>query len=72
MDPKGSFEDFFKLSRHQLKMAVAILKGHAPVRKYLHIMGPSDGDPTCRFCGMQTETVQHIICCCEVLALSAL
>jgi len=27
-----------------------------------------DGDPICRFCGMETETVQHIICCCEVLA----
>jgi hypothetical protein len=61
-------EDLLKLSRHQLKMAVAILMGHAPVRKHLHIMGPFDGDPTCRFCRMEIETVQHIICCCKVLA----
>jgi hypothetical protein len=61
-------EDLLKLSRHQLKMAVAILTGYAPVRRHLHIMGLFDGDPTCRFCRMETETEQHIICCCEVLA----
>jgi hypothetical protein len=49
-------------------MAVAILMGHAPVRKHLYIMDLFDGDPTCRFCRMETETVQHIISCCEVLA----
>jgi len=31
-------------------------------------MGLFDGDPTCRFCRMETETVQLIICCCEALA----
>jgi len=30
-------------------------------------MGLFDGDPTYKFCRMETETVQHIICCCEVL-----
>jgi hypothetical protein len=64
---KRRAEDLFKLSRHQLKMAVAILTGHAPVRRHLYIMGLFDGDPTCRFCRMETETVQHIICCCETL-----
>jgi hypothetical protein len=49
-------------------MAVAVLMGHAPVRRHLYNMGLFDGDPTCRFCKMETETVQHIICCCEVLA----
>ena len=49
-------------------MVVAILTGHAPVRGHLYIMGLFDGDPTCRFCRMETETVQHITCCCEVLA----
>jgi hypothetical protein len=32
------------------------------------IMGLIDGDPTCRFCRKETETVRHIICCCEALA----
>jgi hypothetical protein len=49
-------------------MAVAILTGHAPVRRHLYIMGLFDEVPTCIFCRMETETVQHIICCSEVLA----
>jgi len=49
-------------------MVVAILTGHAPMRGHLYIMGLFDGDPTCGICGMETETVQHIICCCKALA----
>jgi len=49
-------------------MVAAILTGHAPVRGHLYTMGLLDGDPTCRFCRKETETVQHIICCCEALA----
>jgi hypothetical protein len=49
-------------------MVVAILTGHAPVREHLHIMGLFEGDPTCKFCKKETETVQHIICCYEALA----
>jgi hypothetical protein len=56
-----------KLSRHQLKMAVVILTGHARVRGHLYTMDLFDGDPTCRFCRKKTETVQLIICCCETL-----
>jgi hypothetical protein len=36
---KGRAEDLLKLSRHQLKMAVVVLTGHAPVRRHLYIMG---------------------------------
>jgi hypothetical protein len=49
-------------------MAVAIFMGHAPVRKHLVIMGLFDGDPTCRFCRRETETVHHIIYCREEFA----
>jgi ribonuclease HI len=59
--------DLLKLSSHQLKMVVAIFTGHAPVRGHLYIMGLFDGDPTCRFCRKEPETVQRI-CCCEALA----
>jgi hypothetical protein len=48
-------------------LVVAFLTGHAPVRKHLNIMGLFDGDPTCRFCRSEVETVYHIICCCEAL-----
>jgi hypothetical protein len=49
-------------------MVVAILTGHAPVRKHIHTLGLFEGDPTCRFCRKEAETIQHIICCCEALA----
>jgi hypothetical protein len=62
---KERADDLLRLSRPQLKTVVAILTGQAPVRRYLNIMGLFDGDPTCRFCRMETETVQ---CCCEALA----
>jgi hypothetical protein len=48
-------------------MVVAILTGHAPVRRHLNFVGLFDGDPTCRFSRMETERGQLIICCCEVL-----
>jgi hypothetical protein len=65
---KKRTDDLLRLSRPQLKKVVAILTGHAPVRRHLNIMGLFDGDPTCRFYRMKTETVQHINCCCEALA----
>jgi len=65
---KKRADDLLKLSRHQLKMVVAILTGHAPVRGHLYTMGLFDGDLTCRFCRKETETVQHIIRCCKALA----
>jgi hypothetical protein len=65
---KRRAEDVLKLSRHQLKTAVAVLTGHASVRRHLYIMGQFDGDPACRFCRMETETVQQILFCCEALA----
>jgi hypothetical protein len=49
-------------------MVIAILTGHAPVRKHLGTIGMFEGNPTCRFCRKEVETVQHIICCCEALA----
>jgi hypothetical protein len=43
---KKRADDLLKLSRHKLKMVVAILTGHAAVRRHLHIMGLFEGDPT--------------------------
>ena len=52
-----------------LKVEVsAMYTGHAPLMGQLYTMGLFDGDPVCRFCGLETETVQHITCCCEALA----
>ena len=65
---KKKADYLLKLSRHQLKMETAIYTGRAPVRGHLYTVGLFDGDPICRFCGLETETVQHITCCCEALA----
>jgi ribonuclease HI len=65
---KERADDLFKLNRHQLRMVAAILTGHASVRTHLRTMGLFEGDPTCRFCRKEAETVRHIICHCEVLA----
>jgi hypothetical protein len=65
---KERADDLLKLSRHLLRLTVAIFTGHAPVRGHMYTMGLFDGDPTCRFCRKETEAVQHIICCCEALA----
>jgi len=62
---KKRANDLLKLGRHQIETVIAILTGHAPVIGRLRVMGLFNGDPSCRFCGMETETVQHIACCCE-------
>ena len=54
---KKRADDLLKPNRHQLKLAVAIVTGHAPVRGHLRTIALFDGDPSCRFCGMETETV---------------
>jgi ribonuclease HI len=65
---RKSADNLLRLSRRQLKMVVVILTGHAPVRKHKHTTGLFEVDLTCRFCRKETETIQHIICCCETLA----
>jgi hypothetical protein len=65
---KKRAEDVLKLVRHQLKIVVAILTGHTPVKGHLGTIGVFDGDSSCRLCGMETGTVQHIIYCCEALS----
>jgi hypothetical protein len=65
---KKRADDLLKLSRHLLRLTVAIFTGHAPVRGHVYTLGLFDGDPTRRFCGKETKTVQHITCCCEALA----
>jgi hypothetical protein len=42
-------------------MVKAIYTGHVPVSGHLFTIGLCDGDPICRLCGMETETVQHIV-----------
>jgi hypothetical protein len=52
---KERADNLLKLSRHQLKIEVTVLTGHAPVRGHLYTVGLYGGDPTCRFCRKETE-----------------
>jgi len=65
---KKRADDLLKLRRHQIKRRTAIYNVHITVRGRLYTTGLFDGDPGCRFCGMETESVQHIICCWKDLA----
>jgi hypothetical protein len=65
---KVQTDTLLKLNRSQLRMITAVYTGHAPVRGHLFTIGLFNGDPICRCCGMETETVQHIVCRCEALA----
>jgi hypothetical protein len=55
-----------KLDRHQLKLTATMHTGHATVRGHLRTIGLFD--PFCRLCRLETETVQHLVCCCEALS----
>jgi hypothetical protein len=65
---KKRADDLLKLDRHQLRLIAGTLTGHPPVRSHMQTIGLYDGDPSCRLCGMETETVQHLVCYCEALS----
>jgi hypothetical protein len=56
---KKRADDLLKLNRHQIKLAVAFLTGHAPVRGHLRTIGLFNEDPSCRFCRVETNSVAH-------------
>jgi len=58
---KERAHDLLKLCRHQLKMVVAILTGHAPVRGHLYTMGSFDGDPIYRFCRKESNSAAYYL-----------
>ena len=65
---KKRADDLLKMNRHQLKLVVAILTWHASVWGHLRNIGQFQGDPSCRFWGMETERVQHLVCRWEVMS----
>ena len=55
------------MSRLQLSVVVALLTGHC----HLHRIG-KDINPLCRRCLNANETVEHLLCECETLAIAFL
>jgi hypothetical protein len=64
---KKRAKDLLKLSRHQLRMVVAILTGHAPVRKHLRPMGLFKGTPPADSADRRPKQCS-IVCHCEGMA----
>jgi hypothetical protein len=65
---KVKTDTLLKLNRSQLRTITTVYTEHAPVREHLFTIGLFDGDPICRCCRIETETVQHIVCQCKTLA----
>ncbi|CAG9819561.1 unnamed protein product [Phaedon cochleariae] len=59
--------DLLNLNRAQIKTVTGLMTGHAPVKEHLARMGLYNGDPSCRLCDKEPETVAHILCRCEAL-----
>jgi len=57
-----------KKKKQRVEVKISNSKCNTYKRGTLFTMGLFDGDPICRFCGMDTETVQRIICCRKALA----
>ncbi|KAL1448444.1 hypothetical protein WDU94_012211 [Cyamophila willieti] len=55
-------------NRSNLRLIVTLLTGHGPLRKHLHRLGLTQGEPIdCRLCGLEEETATHILFECEAL-----
>jgi hypothetical protein len=62
----GQISQFCK--RHEQVTAEPMQKLKGKAISGLRTIGLFDGDPSCRFSGMETETVQHLVCRCETLS----
>lgn len=61
-------QESLSLNRNKLRLIVSLLTGHGPLRKHLHRLGLSRGEPIdCRLCGLEEETATHILFECEAL-----
>ncbi|CAH2240095.1 jg6349 [Pararge aegeria aegeria] len=56
-----------RLSRRQVRYAIAAITGHFGTGSMLIKMGIID-DPTCRACNEDVESMEHLLCDCDVLA----
>lgn len=60
-------KQLLELNRRELKMVTSFLTGHGPFGYQLNKTGQVDND-TCRFCDLDIETAEHVLCNCAALA----
>jgi len=63
----GAKARFVSCNRTQSRAVTGSVTGHNTLRRHLHLMGLSDS-PLCRRCGVEDETLAHILCECEAFA----
>jgi hypothetical protein len=63
----GAKNRLLSFNRTQSRIVIGLLTGHNTLRIYLHLMGLTNS-PFCRRCGVEDETLAHIIFECEALA----
>lgn len=63
---RAKAKKLLELNKSELRILTGLLTGHAPVRYHLKIMGQIDTD-TCRYCQVETETTEHVLCDCVAL-----
>jgi len=61
---KGATACLLSLKRCDLRRMVGMFTGHYAVRRHLYKMGLV-GDPFCRECELDEETVAHFLGCCD-------
>jgi hypothetical protein len=63
----GAKARFLFFNRIQSRVVTGLLTEHNTLRRHLHFMALSNS-PLCRRCGVEDETLTHILCECEALA----
>ena len=62
--PKQKITDtLLKLSKRELSVYIGLLTGHCPSRHFLMKLNMINSEE-CRFCGIETETSEHLLCNC--------
>src|SRR5690606_7691002 len=56
--------EFLKLTRKDLRMVVGFRTGHNHLKDHLSKIGIAVESTMCRFCSLEKETTEHILCKC--------
>ncbi|KAF6214378.1 hypothetical protein GE061_009118 [Apolygus lucorum] len=64
---KKRANELIAMPKKDIRILVGLLTGHCPLRYHLKKIGKLTTD-ICRFCDMETEDAEHIMCYCEALS----
>src|SRR5215510_501104 len=70
LSPKNA-EQLLELQKRDLRLVTNLFSGHCPLRYHLKKMGLVDSE-TCRFCDIDIETAEHLLCECIALSCKRL